>query len=645
MGSKRDIKFFIVPALIFLSFLFGVIGYSQLLGPDFSFSGAIYCTLFYFVLNNVAPGDVTNNLFLLISRYLAAITLGFGIYALLYRHMYEQYLRLKVRYRYRNHVILFSMKLAGIDFLSDLLANNYKVILVEDNSDSESYNKIKKDGVVVLKVEEHNAKLFDAMMVAHASACVVAFDDDDRNIALALKLTGYLRARNSRHAVRVLTHIGGSDNLEVIKDHIDIGSADENFELEVFNIYSAAAKKVYDHYPPHNYFDFRDEDSNAIAIVGYNKSAEDFIIENIILSHYKSCKNIKIYLVERDADHVLNQFMFDHPYCREFVDIVPVKLLNNKFFANFNWSKELIEKLSKVKAAYFFGDKGSELINLAVRFRQFLSGQRENYLEAPIVICYPEDTGIMGLLDMERDGPESLADQFAKHFNISFVNMISDTCTSSRLLEESEYIDLLSRVINFYYSVKYEFAGLLRDHWQIADSAALIKGIEEKMLELSGNNAQLTEREIDDMVLERIAAATGKDIKVIRPVLSIKKRWDLLSYHKKSANRYAARHLAVKLNIMKNIGCLPLTHENILNSFPVIAPVEHKRWCAEKMVLNYRYGPLPREKNTKNIAKEKLKIHDQLIPYEKLTEEEKEKDLNLFLLMPLLNSLKAEIKK
>jgi hypothetical protein len=39
-----------------------------------------------------------------------------------------------------------------------------------------------------------------------------------------------------------------------------------------------------------------------------------------------------------------------------------------------------------------------------------------------------------------------------------------------------------------------------------------------------------------------------------------------------------------------------------------------------------------------------LKIHDQLIPYEKLTEGEKEKDLNLFLLMPLLFALKQPSK-
>ena len=251
----------------------------------------------------------------------------------------------------------------------------------------------------------------------------------------------------------------------------------------------------------------------------------------------------------------------------------------------------------------------------------------------------------MSLLDVEREGAEKLSDVFKKQLNINFVNRVTDTCTSSRLLEESEYIDLLSRVINYYYSIKYEFEWILKDRWQIQHSDDLIKGIENKLSDLSDKHAELSENDIEQLVLDNISLFTKKAVSELKPVLSIKKRWDHLSYHKKSANRYAARHLAVKINIMKNLGCLPLTRENIINSYPILAPIEHKRWSGEKMVLNYRFGVLPQDKTAKNIAKEILKIHDQLIPYDKLTDIEKEKDLNIFLLMPLLNSLKVEIKK
>jgi len=648
MENKRDIKIIIVPILIFFVFVFSIVGFKQLMGNEFSFLGVFYSTLSFFTLENVKPEEVTVNIYILIAKYLAAILLGFGIYNLLYRYISRQYTRLKIKYGYHNHVIVFSMKLVGANFFTDLLANKYKVILVESASGPESlqYEKIEKGGVIVFKEDDYDTKLFDTMFVSHASACVVAFEDDSLNIELSLKLIKYLRGKGHKHTVRVLTHIQEQNNLEVIKDYIDISNADENFELEVFNINSAAARKIYDHFPPHSYFSFDSSDEdNAIAVIGYNAAAEDFIIENIILSHYKGCHNIKVYVADKDADKHINQFMFKYPFSREYIDLIPVKLLNSKFFANFNWSKELIEKLSKVKVAYFFGDKGAELMNIAARFRQFLYGQSMNYLQTPIVICFPEDTSIMSLLDVEREGADKLSTVFKKQLNINFVNRVTDTCTSSRLLEESEYIDLLSRVINYYYSIKYEFEWVLKDKLQIQHADDLVKSIEDKLLELSDKQAELTEHEIQDFVLDNISSFTKRPVSELKTLFTIKKWWDHLSYHKKSANRYAARHLAVKINIMKNMGCLPLNRENIINAYPIIAPIEHKRWSAEKMVLNYRFGVLPKDKAAKNIAKEILKIHDQLIPYDKLTEIEKEKDLNIFLLMPMLSSLKVEIKK
>jgi hypothetical protein len=67
--------------------------------------------------------------------------------------------------------------------------------------------------------------------------------------------------------------------------------------------------------------------------------------------------------------------------------------------------------------------------------------------------------------------------------------------------------------------------------------------------------------------------------------------------------------------------------------------MEHKCWTAEKMVFNYKYGPLVSGKADRYVLKDVLKIHDQLIPYDKLTEIEKKKDLNIFLLLPLLSRI------
>ena len=93
------------------------------------------------------------------------------------------------------------------------------------------------------------------------------------------------------------------------------------------------------------------------------------------------------------------------------------------------------------------------------------------------------------------------------------------------------------------------------------------------------------------------------------------------------------------------IGCNPVTPANIIQYYPQLAKLEHFRWSAEKMIFNYQYGEYTKNPKEKSVVKEILKIHDQLIPYEDLTEEEKYKDLNLFLLLPLIQTLKISLNK
>ena len=646
MENKTGLKAIIVPVMIGMIFVLSIIGFREEMGHEFSLAAAFYATLTFFTLDNMKPEEVLSNKYLFIAKYLAAFLLGFGIYNLVYVYVNKQWRNFIIRLKYRNHVVVFSTKMVGHEFINDLLANHYKVIVVEKINDDPFLTKLKKKGVIVVEDDEIGADLLDSLMVSHAGNCILASSEDDRNIDLSLKLIKHLTEAGHRKNVRILTHINDRDNIEVIRDYMDTGNSDHNFSLEVFNVASTAAKKIYDHFPPHEFFQFKDRvEENAIAVVGFNDAAEDFILENLILSHYADGENIKIYLVDADADAIIHRLSYQYPYHREFIDIIPVKLLNNKFFANFNWSKELIEKLSKVKAAYFFGDKGSELINLTWRFRQFVSGQTLNYVQTPIMVCFPEDTVILKLHDSETTNKDQEMSLINGKFNIHYINLITDTCTSARLIEHSEYIDMLSRVINYYYSIKYEFSSLLKEHWGITDTDKLINAVEMLLLDKAEDGAELTEQEVELLVLTRIAEGTKLNLTALTPQLSIGSRWHALTYHKKSSNRYAARHFAVKISIMKNLGCFPLTKSGILESFSVIAPVEHKRWCAEKMVHNYRFGVLPKDRAAKNDAKEILKIHDQLIPYQKLTQVEKEKDLNIFLLMPMLSLLKTGLKK
>jgi hypothetical protein len=166
-----------------------------------------------------------------------------------------------------------------------------------------------------------------------------------------------------------------------------------------------------------------------------------------------------------------------------------------------------------------------------------------------------------------------------------------------------------------------------------------VNELEASLHEMSENDEKITERTIQKRLIKLLSEKTGIHYNSLYSRLSVEKRWNILTHRKKDSNRYAARQLSLKFSSLKRIGCDPLTIENIKRFYARLAPMEHKRWTAEKMVFNYKYGPLVSDKAERYVLKDVLKIHDQLISYDKLTEVEKEKDLNLFLLLPLLSRI------
>jgi hypothetical protein len=99
--------------------------------------------------------------------------------------------------------------------------------------------------------------------------------------------------------------------------------------------------------------------------------------------------------------------------------------------------------------------------------------------------------------------------------------------------------------------------------------------------------------------------------------------WEKLDEVMKDANRWQADHLSIKL---RAIGCdgndlSPLdTAENNPEFFELLSEMEHRRWMAERLMDGWRYGP------ERNNAK---KIHHLIVPYEQLSDVEKNKDKDM----------------
>jgi len=96
------------------------------------------------------------------------------------------------------------------------------------------------------------------------------------------------------------------------------------------------------------------------------------------------------------------------------------------------------------------------------------------------------------------------------------------------------------------------------------------------------------------------------------------KPWDELPENARHANRASADHIAVKLAA---IGCGIVTGKPPPFAFTpeerdALAQIEHRRWAAERLLRGWRLGERNNEKW----------LHPDLVPFEELTEEGREKD-------------------
>jgi len=635
-------------------FYFAFTGYHNAMGDEFQFWDVLFSIISIFLLKYSvnSPRATFTETNIIIAKYLALMVLFVGLISLFFNRIKETWKNYKIKYFLKDHIIVFSLEAIGYQIVKELLLNGYKVVVVINKKDAPFLDEIERLGGMLIHSNPFEIQTYNLIGLLNCRACILVNENDEFNIEIAGNISQALyQVKNNqnftnRDAIKLLIHIKDHQNKNVVRDYFDVDNSTNHFDFRIINFEQMAAQNIYDEFPPHSSFNNSSaETENAIAIIGNDKTAESFILENIILSHYQNHEPLKIYLLDKEADKFYEQFNFQYPFHKMFVNLVPIKLLNANFYDNFTNNKNDVDKLSKINIAYVFGDTDATVINSAGAFRQFLYSNTTSPSHSPIVVSIPEKTSIFHLINDVNHNKNKLKNVFQEKFNHHFIRRKSDVFTGKSIIEEGETIDLISRVINFYYTVCYEFSYLITSNHDITVSNETIEKLSKFIIYFTEDHSNFTEQEFENAFLTFMASQINVQINELYKWATIKKNWNNLNIRKKESNRYAARHIQVKMFVLDSIGCNPVTPANIIKFYPQLAKLEHFRWSSEKMVFNYQYGEYTKNIKEKSITKEILKIHNQLIPYEDLTEEEKYKDLNLFLLLPLLHALKSSLNK
>jgi hypothetical protein len=648
----------VYPILVLLVFVLSFIGYSIYYPKGFHFWGVLYSIINFFLLNESSDAqqwsqNPENPLALgliLAAKFIAAILVGLSLFSIFVDHAREFLIVYKIKFFHQRHIIVFSLDSLGYRISKELLENGYTVVVVESNRASPFIEEISNAGGILIYSNPFESKTLDKIGLAKSRACILANDKDEINIEIAANISLFNfqsdKKADNVEAMKLFIHIKDQQNKRVLKDYSDIDNIADNYDLHIINLEQMAAQKIYDEFPPHLYYNEGDPNcENTIALVGLDKTARAFLLENVILSHYHDHKPLKIFLVDKYANAFFEEFKYLYPFYEEFVELIPIELLNANFHLNFCNSEDYITDLKNIKVAYFFGSADSEVINRANAFRQFLYNHTLSISQIPLIVSLPQESEIFDFLNNSTLKKDQIKNLLLEGLNLNFIKRKSDTFTGKGIIEEGELIDIISRVINYYYAVCYELQSLINNNLQLNVSSEIIDELSGFIISYPETHFSFTEIEFESDFLNFASEKTGISVFDLRQFATIRKCWNVLNNRKKESNRYAARHIQVKMYVLNEIGCIPPNRENIVRFYPKLAKLEHYRWSSEKLVFSYQFGPFPNNKKEKNIVKEVMKIHDQLIPYESLTQAEKDKDLNLFLLLPLVQILKKTTNK
>ena len=283
-----------------------------------------------------------------------------------------------------------------------------------------------------------------------------------------------------------MVHINNSDLKNLLSDYLDISSGD-SIDLQSFNINDVAAKLVYDQYPPHLYLvdQTANDNEKIIGIVGDNEIARSFLIENSILSQYGDQINLKVLLINENADSYLNSIIKQYPNIGDLLQLVSVELKNENFSSKHQWDKNFLSSINSLDAVYFFGNNDAKLINSSLHLRKFLYEKTMNIRKIPIIVCLPEDTMVVEMLDVddEKTTKKSLSEKLKEDVVIHLFRKFTDSCSINRMIDGSGENDILAKAINYYYSIKYEFDNLLYINFKKSNNSEFIKRLEREILE------------------------------------------------------------------------------------------------------------------------------------------------------------------
>jgi hypothetical protein len=353
----------------------------------------------------------------------------------------------------------------------------------------------------------------------------------------------------------------------IIRKHAFSARKDSSIRIEFFNQYALGARTLLDLYPAYP----SAETTTAplpVVILGAGRLGESIlsrIARTWYLSHKGEQTRLTIVLMDVNAGQIRESLLIQYPKLSQACDLGALTLdVRSAAFKNGEFLKNPL--LERGFVAYICLDDDSLGLYAALTLHQYTADK-----EVRFIVRMDHNTSVAKLIADEQVGLKSIRE-------IHPVNMFELTANSQLILAGEE--EILARSIHENYCIKEQKKGQTRETNRMLVSWDELGALTEKKDGILGEKYRESNRKQANFIWTKLSLVGCE----IGPVTD----WDA-----------------------------PLEFRFSTVETERLSSLEHERWMSEKLEGGWRYG----EKRD-----DAQKIHPSLVPYEDLSEPEKEKD-------------------
>ena len=598
----------LVGLMAVLTFILGCVGYAQTMtfasaGGEHTWWDVVYASLQLYIFEGP---DATSGwpLHLQLARAMAPMIVLYAAASAVWSQVDKQVALYALLFRKRRFVLVCGVGETGYRIARDYCLNSDKRVVVIDRDPTNAMAaELQHLGALVVVGNAMDMLVLHNTRAAYAKEIFLCTSDDKANIAIAKNVERLSRGVSDKEALRLESvaerheqpiageppHLGlrcfmcvdSPDLYEVFSSHSFFEANSSRFAIRVFNRRETMARNIFRHCAPDLYYRPVDKSSDPMHIlfVGFQALGREMILQTALTAHYTDFHLPKITVLCREEFRdQVARFRHRYPHLEKTVDITFVFADAMTITAG-QWN-DMQEDLP-FSVAYVAMREDVEGILSARRLNRLRRLDGKPPLN--FVVCLNQQNFLAEIID-DDFLPISLDKSHLPEFEpIEYFETLDETICIEVVVNEA--LDMLARTLH--------------------------------------NAYVQTQLERGDTV-EANASLIG---------------WSDLPEHKKKANRHAAAHIDVKLRI-GNCIAYGLDAAPAEVPFPpngemleALAQLEHRRWMADKHLAGYSYG----EKRD-----EDRMLHPDLIPWDELSESDKEKDRDNILQIPGLLKLQHQ---